>query len=209
MWLDSRLQLNVAAFHTTIDGYQASIRDRVVGSSYLANAGRVRTSGIEAEAIYRPLASVTLAGSVGYSDARYTSFRNAACPPELDNQPSCDFTGQRVTGAPPLTASGAVDYDRPLGGGTYRLRARLDYSHAEGYRAELSQSTWIPAHDVANARLTFGTADERRSLTFWANNLLDDYYYSGMAVVGPGGTSVAIGLPAPPRTLGLSLQVRY
>jgi iron complex outermembrane receptor protein len=42
-WLQDRLQVNASAFHTTIDDYQASIRDRVVGASYLANAGEVRS----------------------------------------------------------------------------------------------------------------------------------------------------------------------
>ena len=208
-WLEHRLQVNASAFHTTVDGYQASIRDRVVGSSYLANAGKVRTRGVEAEVVYRPAPSLTLSGSAGYNDARYTSFRNAACPPELDNQPSCDFTGQRVSGAPPLTLGAAVEHDRPLGNGAYRLRARLDYSHADGYRAELSRSTWIPTRDLVDVRASFGTADEARSITLWVSNVFDEDYYSGMAVVGPGGTGVAIGLLAPPRTAGLSVQLRY
>ncbi len=208
-WLERRLQLDAAVFYTTIDDYQASIRDRVVGSSYLANAGTVRTSGVEAEANYRPVENLTLSASAGYNDARYTSFRNAACPPELDNLASCDFTGQRVSGAPPLTLGGSIDYDRLLGIGTYRLRTRLEYSHGGGYRAELSRSTWIPEWDLVNLRATFATADDGRSLSFWVNNLFDEAYYSGMAVVGPGNTGVAIGLLAPPRMFGLSLQLRY
>ncbi len=95
------------------------------------------------------------------------------------------------------------------GNAAYRLRARLDYSHADGYRAELSRSTWIPSKDLVNARATFGTADDSRSLSLWVNNLFDENYYTGMAVVGPGNTGVAIGLLGPPRTFGLSLQLRY
>jgi len=46
-------------------------------------------------------------------------------------------------------------------------------------------------------------------LNVHGNNLLDESYYSGMAVVGPAGTGVALGLPGPPRTVGLSLNLRY
>ena len=208
-WLADRLQFNLSAFHTTIDGYQASIRDRVVGASYLANAGEVSSVGAEMEILYRPVAQLTLAAGAGYNDARYESFRNAACPPELDNRESCDFTGERVAGAPPLTLNGSVDYDAPLGQLPYRLRTLIEYSHADGYRAELARSTWVAAHDLVNVRASIRTADDRRSLTFWVNNLLDESYFSGMALAGPAGTGLTAGLLGPPRTLGVSLQLRY
>jgi iron complex outermembrane recepter protein len=209
LWLDDRLQFNASAFHTTIDGYQASIRDRVVGASYLANAGEVRSVGAESEVIYRPWSKVTLTAGVGYNDARYESFRNAACPPELDNQDSCDFTGERVAGAPPLTLNGSFEYDVPLRNHRYRLRSLIDYSHADGYRAELSRSTWIGARDLVNVRASIGTASDSRSMTLWVSNVFDEVYFNGMALVGPGGTGVAIGLLGAPRTFGLSLQLRH
>jgi iron complex outermembrane receptor protein len=208
-WLADRLQFNISAFHTTIDGYQASIRDRVIGATYLANAGKVRTVGAETEVIYRPVARITLAAGVGYNDARYESFRNAACPPELDNQASCDYSGQRVAGAPPLTINGSIAYEAPIADTQYRFRTLVDFSHADGFRAELSRSTWIAERDLVNLRAGIGTADDSRELTVWVNNLLDESYYSGMAVVGPAGTGVALGLPGPPRTVGLSLNLRY
>jgi len=208
-WLEGQLQVNVSAFHTTIDGYQASIRDRVIGATYLANAGKVRTMGAETEAIYRPVAGITLTAGAGYNDARYESFRNAACPPELDNQASCDFTGQRVAGAPPFTFNGSFAYDMPIAETQYRFRTLVDYSHADGFRAELSRSTWVAARDLLNLRAGIATADGACELTLWANNLFDEAYYSGMAVVGPAGTGVALGLAGTPRTLGLSLNLRY
>ena len=45
--------------------------------------------------------------------------------------------------------------------------------------------------------------------TFWVLNLFDETYYTGMALAGPAGTGVTLGLLGPPRTLGLSLQLRY
>lgn len=206
-WLENRLEVNASAFYTTIDGYQASIRDRVVGASYLANAGEVRSSGVEAEAIYRPIPEFTVSGSVGHSDARYASFRNAACPPELDNQPSCDFTDQRVAGAPPLTYGTTLDYEAPLG--NWRWRTLLEYSHSDGYRAELARSTWTMSRDLVNLHTSISPTSGSWVLTVWAMNLLDDEYYGGMAVVGPSGTGVTIGLPGAPRTFGLSLKFRY
>jgi iron complex outermembrane recepter protein len=208
-WLEHRLQFNASAFHTTFDGYQASIRDRIVGATYLANAGKVRTEGVETEVIYRPVASLTLTGGIGYNDARYLSFRNAACPPELDNQDSCDFSGERVAGSPPLTISASLDYDAPLRNRPYRLRTLIDYSHSDGYRAELSRSTWIAARDLVNFRASIRTADETRALTFSVSNLFDEPYFNGMGLVGPAGTGVSVGLMGTPRLVGLSLELRY
>jgi iron complex outermembrane receptor protein len=208
-WLAERLQFNISAFHTTIEGYQAAIRDRVIGATYLANAGDVRTIGAETELIYRPVTSITLTAGLGYNDARYLSFRNAACPPELDNQASCDYTGERVTGAPPLTVNSSFEYAAPIANTAYRLRTLVDYSHADGFRAELSRSTWTASRDLVNLRAAIGTADDRRELAIWVNNLFDEFYYSGMAVVGAAGTGVSLGLAGAPRTLGLSLQLRY
>jgi iron complex outermembrane receptor protein len=208
-WLDDRLQFNASVFDTQIDGYQASIRDRVVGASYLANAGEVSTRGAEAEVSYRPVPSLTLSAAAGYNDARYESFRNAACPPELDDQESCDFTGQRVTGAPPHTLSGSIDYDAAIRGVAWRWHASLEYSHSDGYRAELSRSTWIETRDLLNLRAGVRSATDHWSLTVSLLNALDETYYTGMAVAGPANTGVAIGLLAPPRTLGLTLRFRY
>jgi iron complex outermembrane receptor protein len=208
-WLEDRLQFNVSAFHTTIEGYQASIRDRVVGASYLANAGKVRSAGAEIELVYRPVAGVTLSAGAGHNDARYESFQNAACPPELDNLESCDFSGERVAGAPPFTLNGSIDYDAPLGTLPYRLRALLEYSHADGYRAELARSTWVPANDLVNIRASIRTANENQSLTFWVNNLFDEACFTGMALAGPAGTGMTVGLLGTPRSLGLSLLLRH
>jgi len=208
-WLEDRLQFNLSAFHTTIDGYQAAIRDRVVGATYLANAGKVRTAGAETEVVFRPVANLTLSAGAGYNDTRYESFRDAVCPPELDSQPSCDFTGERVFGAPPFTLNASVDYDAPIADTGFRFRTLVDYSHADGFRAELSRSTWNEPRDLVNFRAGIRTADDRGELTLWANNLFDERYFTGMAVVGPAGTGVVIGLPGTPRTVGVTLQLRY
>jgi iron complex outermembrane receptor protein len=210
LWLQGRLQWNLSAFDTRIEGYQASIRDRVVGASYLANAGEVRSTGGETELVYRANSGLTLSATAGYNDARYESFRNAACPPELDNQASCDFTGERVAGAPPLTLGGSIGHDAPLKSWPrYRVRTLLEYTHSDGHRAELSRSTWIAARDLVNLHAGFGTSDDRYSATFWVLNLFDEEYFTGMALAGPANTGLTLGLLGAPRTAGLSFQLRY
>jgi iron complex outermembrane receptor protein len=209
-WRQGSLLWNLAAFDTRIDGYQASIRDRVVGASYLANAGEVRSTGFETEASYRATSGLSLSAAVGYSDARYESFGDAACPPELDNFASCDFTGERVAGAAPLTLSGSIGHDAPLKSWPrYRVRTLLEYSHSDGHRAELSRSTWIPARNLVNLHAGFGTSDDRYSATLWVLNLFDEEYFTGMALAGPANTGLTLGLLGAPRTAGLSFQLRY
>ncbi|MFR1446026.1 hypothetical protein ACLUYJ_20920, partial [Acinetobacter baumannii] len=50
---------------------------------YLANAGKVRVRGFEWDLAARPSQRFNLYFNGAYTDAKYTDFKNAPCPPEL------------------------------------------------------------------------------------------------------------------------------
>ncbi|MBA4041166.1 MAG: TonB-dependent receptor, partial [Sphingobium sp.] len=112
--------LNLAAFRTDIRDYQATVNNGQLGvlRGFLANAGKVRSQGIEADFSIRPSARFTAYTNAAYTDAKYVRFTDAPCPPELaggttavpGQTPSapgtpggispanCDISGQRLPG---------------------------------------------------------------------------------------------------------------
>ncbi|ADG11724.1 TonB-dependent receptor [Caulobacter segnis] len=82
-FLDNRLQLNVAAFYTDYDNFQAQSSQYINGAlqQKLNNVGKLRTKGVEVEAQAMPVEWLRLDASAAYTDAKVVSFPNAACYP--------------------------------------------------------------------------------------------------------------------------------
>ncbi|GAA3270883.1 hypothetical protein GCM10020258_45160 [Sphingomonas yabuuchiae] len=88
---DRRATVNIAGFWTEIGDYQATVNNLQVNvlRGYLANAGRVRTRGVEIDSAFRPTSRFNVYANAAFTDARYTRFTNAPCPPELSGAPRC------------------------------------------------------------------------------------------------------------------------
>jgi iron complex outermembrane receptor protein len=82
---DRRITLNLAAFWTEISDYQATVTNGQLGvlRGYLANAGKVRTRGLEFDSAFRPSSRFSVYANGAYTDAKYVKFVDAPCPPEL------------------------------------------------------------------------------------------------------------------------------
>lgn len=52
-------------------------------SGYLANAGKVRTQGVELDSAYQPNARFSAYLNAAYTDAKYVRFLDGPCSPEL------------------------------------------------------------------------------------------------------------------------------
>src|SRR5205085_4915902 len=75
-FFDRRLTVNLAAFWTEIEDYQATVTNGQLGvlRGYLANAGKVRTRGFELEVSARPTEGLSLYFNGAFTDARYVRF---------------------------------------------------------------------------------------------------------------------------------------
>jgi iron complex outermembrane receptor protein len=84
-FLDRRVTFNLAGFWTDVKNYQATVTNGQLGviRGYLANAGKVRTRGVEADTSFRPTSQLSLYASAAFTDAKYVKFVDAPCPPEL------------------------------------------------------------------------------------------------------------------------------
>ena len=208
-WLEHRMQMTLAAFWTDVDDYQATFRDRALNTFYLTNAGSIRSRGVELESVFRPARGLELSLAAGWQDARYTSFTSAPCPVETVNPAVCDFTGKRVVGSPPWTATGDARYEFPLGSGGYRAFTDLEYIHTGSYKLDLSNYTRADSYGLMNLQLGIQGRDDRWRAWIWSRNLGDTDYYTTLATAAPFASGAVIGLLADPRTYGLSVRAQF
>ncbi len=214
---DRRLLLNANLFWTGIHGYQATTLYQAPGSTQLvqvlANAGSVRSRGLEFEATALPLRGLTLNFNGSYNDVTYLSFKDAPCPAEVSTRPgapsSCDLTGQRVVGASKWIANLNGEYQwrlddrfQPYVSASYAYR-----SAAEG-TLDNSDLSKIDGYSLVNlaAGLRSDLGDGQLDTSVWLKNAFDkDYYLSAFASIN-GSYTASVGQP---RTLGVSLRYDF
>ncbi|ELP3491365.1 TonB-dependent receptor [Pseudomonas aeruginosa] len=214
---DRRLLLNANLFWTGIHGYQATTLYQAPGSTQLvqvlANAGSVRSRGLEFEATVLPLRGLTLNFNGSYNDVTYLSFKDAPCPAEVSTRPgaasSCDLTGQRVVGASKWIANLNGEYQwrlddrfQPYVSASYAYR-----SAAEG-TLDNSDLSKIDGYALVNlaAGLRSDLGDGQLDTSVWLKNAFDkDYYLSAFASIN-GSYTASVGQP---RTLGVSLRYDF
>ncbi|HCF6611351.1 TPA: TonB-dependent receptor [Pseudomonas aeruginosa] len=214
---DRRLLLNANLFWTGIHGYQATTLYQAPGSTQLvqvlANAGSVRSRGLEFEATALPLRGLTLNFNGSYNDVTYLSFKGAPCPAEVSTRPgapsSCDLSGQRVVGASKWIANLNGEYQwrlddrfQPYVSASYAYR-----SAAEG-TLDNSDLSKIDGYALVNlaAGLRSDLGDGQLDTSVWLKNAFDkDYYLSAFASIN-GSYTASLGQP---RTLGVSLRYDF
>lgn len=119
-YLGGRLQVNVAAYLTDFDNYQANFADILDGAlvTRLINAGQVSTRGLEADVSFRPVESFTGSVALARTAARVDNF---ACPPNAAS--SCNINGQPLPFAPDWKLNVNGNYEIPV---TDALRLVVD-----------------------------------------------------------------------------------
>ena len=176
--------------------------------SHQCRLGALRAAWNSRASIVRPPTSTfpwRRAGTTPHS----RSSRNAPCPVETVNPITCDFTGERVPGSPPWSATAAIHYDFPLGAGGHRAFTDVEYTHTPAYQLDFSSYTREESYGLANLQLGFQSGDDRWRVWLWGRNLLDEDYYVTKATSGVFASGATIGLFADPRTYGLSARARF
>ncbi len=226
-FLDRRLTVNLAAFLTEVDDYQATVNNGqlTVIRGYLANAGKVRVKGFEFDTSFRPNERLRLYGNGAYTDARYVRFTNAPCPPELSGgNPAlngaipapagtpglsplvCDISGQRLPGISKWSFSFGGEANAPVAGG--QLYLGYDGSYRSRFSSNPSPSayTWIGGYSLSNFRL--GWRKDDLNVFAWVRNAFDTDYFELLSVQS-GSTGLIVGQPGDPRTWGVTFTKSF
>lgn len=206
--LDRRVQFNTALFWTIDQNYQANLYDVSNRVSYLGNAGKVRSRGVEVDLRASLVRGLTLSGSGSFTDAKYLRYTNAICPFLQSYQTSCDISGQRLSGTSKWVGAAQARYEAPLGGALVGYAA-ADASYRSSFYAAVNDDPFsrIKGYALVGAQLGLRAADGPWDVSVWARNLLDkDYLVTATINATWGLTQVAVGEP---RTYGLTLRTHF
>ena len=211
--LDRRLLLNANLFWTEIHGYQTNAYDDANLTSYLTNAGTVRSRGLELDSTWRPVRGLTLSVNGSWNDVRYLSYEDAPCPAEVALRPgapaSCDLSGHNVVGASKWIFNSSASYQwnldnglQPYVNGSYAWR-----SHAVG-TIDDSEYAELPSYAVVNfaTGLRGDLSDGQWDVQLWLKNAFDKTYYTTLWNSPNGAYTGVLGTP---RTLGVTARYDF
>jgi iron complex outermembrane receptor protein len=234
-WLDNRLLLNAALFHTEFKDFQAQVFDQNVFPSRFttANAGALETQGLELEFRFRPFEGFSVSGNLALIEATYTDFKDVACYAGQTQLPfgtvrtsprQCiriisatgpfvtEATGNPLTNSPETAGNVVVAYERPLGAVTGFAQASYAHRGAVSFSAAGDPGARQEAYGLLGARIGVRDPDDRWSLTVFGRNLLDENFVNnviGQPVLGAPGVYSQFPNAEARRIFGVTLEWRF
>lgn len=172
-WLQRRLRVNVAAFQTDYDGYQANVPDLLNGVivTRLVNAGSVSTKGFELDLNALITQQFSVNASLAHVLARVDDFN---CP--VGAAASCDIDGKPLPYSPDWKGVLRGKYSFGIGNGL-AMEINGDYTWQSKVNFDLQQQpdSVQGAYGIVNASIAIaGEAGWRVALV--GKNLTDKSY---------------------------------
>jgi iron complex outermembrane receptor protein len=208
-WLQGRLTLDAAVFHTDYRNIQLSVltpydsdgngsKDLLYGDFRNAGAGTIE--GAELELAARTGSRFRWLGHVGYLETKYDEYRSKGV--DIADE-------QRFTNAPRWTAGASAIADIPLRWGGWLL-ARVDgnYQSKVYPTTDLSEAIAQDGYTLWNASLTWRSPQQNWQVALGGQNLGDKAYrVTGYAFPPPIG--ITTGYYGAPRTVSLSMTYYF
>ncbi|ACB94201.1 TonB-dependent receptor [Beijerinckia indica] len=213
-FFDQRLLVNVAAFYMNNHNYITNVTS-LVGSSfstYLANAQRAVSRGVELDVRAQPFEGLNTYASMIYDNAYYASFDNGPCPFERSNQTSCNFTGQPLSLVPRWAVAFGGEYSHHLGLVEPFTKPLIGYVGADfNWQSSVFSNTTnsiysvIGAYGLLNVHGGVKFEDSSWDLSVWGQNVLNKHYFITLSETNLG-TGIAAGNVGLPMTVGFTLR---
>jgi iron complex outermembrane receptor protein len=208
--LDRALYFGIAAFYADYRNQQITTQVVAPGpsvASFVDNVGDSRIYGVELEARATVSPNISVAGMVGWINAKFNSFLTY----DLATAQFIDVANQRVfQNTPEFQFMVAPTFSHELAGGrisfTPSISYRSDYSQFEIPNALLDEN----GYTLIDASIVWTSPNERFQLSAVARNLTDARYRIG-GYSFPGalfGNSI-IAFYGPPRTYTISAEMRF
>ncbi|MEM1112749.1 MAG: TonB-dependent receptor [Pseudomonadota bacterium] len=213
LWLDGRLTFNGTIFYSDYEDQQISVQDSRE-FSIVVNAGKTSLYGLELSSDYRVSETWAIYGTLGLLETDIDEFLFNAF-----TDPPVDLAGNELDGAPPVTFTVGISYERPQGvfGGislNYRDASWSDVFNLGETELGDGISEEIDEAYLMNARL--GYRYKGFTLTGFATNLLDEdapeslNFADGGVLNGTGGfRATGEYNMRQPRTLGASIEYMF
>ena len=200
-WLDRRLLVNLTEFY--IDWKNTQVTGVTpLQLTYISNAGAAVSKGTELTSMVMPVPHLTLGLNVAYTEAYLT-----VDAPGLGGR-----AGDALPSTPRFSGSTTMQYEYPL----WRdLRAETDavwrYVGARNTDfpdgASVGEQNYLLA-SYSTLDLSLGLATDSWSARLFVRNATDRYAYTYIVPAG-GANEPSTNVILPPRTIGLSFDVKF
>ena len=196
-----RVRVNTAAFYSDYQDLQ--VQTLIQTGIFFVSTGAATIKGLEVETVAAAGRGLQVMGQFSWLDATFDRF--LAVRPGSTTE--VDVPGNRLTYVPEWAGSGSAVYQFAIGKvGTTSLRGDLSWQGRVFYTAfnDLVESQGI--YGLVHLRAAFEPSGKRWELAFYARNLGDQPYVTGMnsGAAFPGYN----GRPGEPRHWGTQFTIR-
>jgi outer membrane receptor protein involved in Fe transport len=203
--LDRTMQLNGAAFYYDYTDKQIRGRvvDPVIGLLYkILNVPESRIAGGEIQLVWEPVEGLSFNGGATYIDSKIKNFTNYS--PLGNLKP---MSGDPYPLTPKWQLNADLQYDFPIAADwNLFVGGNVAYQDSTNAALGLEPILHIKSYTVLDARLGVHDSADRLRLSFFVNNLTNEYYYNNVVATSP---DVAIRYTGMPRTYGLTASYRF
>jgi iron complex outermembrane receptor protein len=188
------LTFNIDAFVMDIEDYQQAVRsvdefqtDLNIrngiapdeATAYITaqgNVNKVKVQGVEFDAVYSGIESLSFRLSGAYNDARYKDFKNSPKPPELNYLPDpfVDQTGTRLPGAALWTINYGAEYRVPVWKTEFHASFNTAFTSDYLNTDDLSSYSRVPSFSRTDVAIGLGRLNEGFDVTLVVKNAFDD-----------------------------------
>jgi outer membrane receptor protein involved in Fe transport len=209
-----KAETNFALFHSTYEDLQVSTFDGTA-SFVVGNAAEFLAQGVEFDGRWRITDSLSLTGSLAWTDTEWKKYDNATCNALyslLTGETVCDRTGLEASNTPEWSGNLIIDFNVPIGNSLY-FRATADAIYESEYFTESTKEigTKQDAYTKYNARLAL--EGEKWSFSILGKNLTDETVIQFSSQVPLSGSLLAApayyGYFHPPRTVSAQFDYRF
>jgi iron complex outermembrane receptor protein len=188
-WMDNRVRTQANFYYLDINDQHVNFEstDVVIGQDNRNAPGNTEIYGVEFSA-QAHVDNWHVDLGLGWMHSDIGKFENVVDPfRTADNggvDVVIDLSGERTPYTPEFTGNAGVSYDFFMSGmlDGYVLTPRIDVSHTSDLKTKLWDSPLVRLDDLTlvNGRLTLAAPGDKWSATFWATNIFDEGYVSGI-----------------------------
>jgi iron complex outermembrane receptor protein len=171
--LADQLRLNLSAFYYDFTDQQVFVLATGEGDipvQQLSNAAASTLYGLEMEATWRPLDQLVIQLGGGYTHSKFDEFATPLGE---------DLSGRTLPSAPKTNVNAMVTYTIPSSVGAWALEVDGKYQSQQYFSVNNDPILSQDAYSIANAHVSWTSANEHVTVTAWVRNLADEEYLVG------------------------------
>lgn len=202
---DRRLRVNLSGFYYDYNNLQLTVlKLSPTPGPVTLNAAKARVYGAEAEITAIPTDDLKIGLNLAWLHTEYQQLEDTS---QLTGMLT-DLSGNQFTSAPKYKAIGDIAYTFHPGFADVTPRAELSYTS----RVQFSQFNYdfqsqAPRWEL-NLYLDFVRKDDW-TVSLFGRNVTNKLYYVSSVLSAPFFGSPVVGIPAPPRTFGISVTKHF